>query len=54
MSAVSLGFINDCVYQSDPSGLNVRDMRPLLFFLSLYIWVIFYRINKKGPGNEKI
>lgn len=41
--------------------ISVWSFRPqcsrhetIIFFLSLYIWVIFYRINKKGPGNEKI
>lgn len=43
---MSLGLIKECVNQSGPLGLNVRDMQEV-FFISLYIRAIFHRLNLK-------
>lgn len=49
---MSLGLIKECVNQSDPLGLNVRDMQEV-FFISLYIRAIFYRLNLKKDQVTK-
>lgn len=49
---MSLGLIKECVNQSDPLGLNVRDKQEV-FFISLYIRAIFHRLNLKKDQVTK-